>query len=63
MSDLNSSRAVIPEFSVACRRLTPGPGYLEALCEDNVRVLVTPRLWIRVESDMWPVRSTSSQTP
>jgi hypothetical protein len=27
---------VIPEFGVACRRLTPGPGYLEALCEDNV---------------------------
>ncbi|KAE9409300.1 FAD/NAD-P-binding domain-containing protein [Gymnopus androsaceus JB14] len=27
---------LIPEFSVACRRLTPGPGYLEALCEDNV---------------------------
>lgn len=29
--------AVIPKFSVGCRRLTPGPGYLEALCEDNVR--------------------------
>ena len=28
---------VMPEFPVACRRLTPGPGYLEALCEDNVR--------------------------
>ena len=27
---------VIPDFPVACRRLTPGPGYLEALCEDNV---------------------------
>ncbi|KAJ3989070.1 FAD/NAD-binding domain-containing protein [Lentinula detonsa] len=27
---------LIPDFSVACRRLTPGPGYLEALCEDNV---------------------------
>ena len=34
-------RVVIPEFSVACRRLTPGPGYLEALCEDNVCVLFT----------------------
>ena len=33
--DLNSY-AVIPGFPVACRRLTPGPGYLEALCEDNV---------------------------
>lgn len=28
--------SVIPDFGVCCRRLTPGPGYLEALCEDNV---------------------------
>ncbi|KAH7397926.1 flavin-binding monooxygenase [Cadophora sp. MPI-SDFR-AT-0126] len=28
--------ALIPSFSVGCRRLTPGPGYLEALIEDNV---------------------------
>ncbi|KAH9925847.1 FAD/NAD-P-binding domain-containing protein [Epithele typhae] len=27
---------LIPEFPVACRRLTPGPGYLEALCKENV---------------------------
>ncbi|KAF9011133.1 hypothetical protein BDQ17DRAFT_1387598 [Cyathus striatus] len=27
---------IIPDFPVCCRRLTPGPGYLEALCEDNV---------------------------
>lgn len=27
---------VLPDFPIACRRLTPGPGYLEALCEDNV---------------------------
>ncbi|KAF8428410.1 hypothetical protein L210DRAFT_3564312 [Boletus edulis BED1] len=27
---------ILPSFPVACRRLTPGPGYLEALCEDNV---------------------------
>ncbi|TDL19261.1 FAD/NAD(P)-binding domain-containing protein [Rickenella mellea] len=27
---------LIPTFPVACRRLTPGPGYLEALCKDNV---------------------------
>jgi cation diffusion facilitator CzcD-associated flavoprotein CzcO len=25
-----------PDFSPFCRRLTPGPGYLEALVEDNV---------------------------
>ncbi|KAI1787759.1 FAD/NAD(P)-binding domain-containing protein [Ganoderma leucocontextum] len=27
---------LMPDFPVACRRLTPGPGYLEALCENNV---------------------------
>ncbi|KAI0942198.1 hypothetical protein AcW1_002883 [Taiwanofungus camphoratus] len=27
---------LIPDWPVCCRRLTPGPGYLEALCEDNV---------------------------
>lgn len=27
---------VIPDFVPGCRRLTPGPGYLEALCENNV---------------------------
>ncbi|VDB82952.1 unnamed protein product [Peniophora sp. CBMAI 1063] len=26
---------LIPDFAIGCRRLTPGPGYLEALCEDN----------------------------
>ncbi|TBU26572.1 FAD/NAD(P)-binding domain-containing protein [Dichomitus squalens] len=33
---------LIPDFPVACRRLTPGPGYLEALCEDNVEFNSTP---------------------
>lgn len=28
-----------PEFGVGCRRVTPGPGYLEALCEDNVELI------------------------
>jgi cation diffusion facilitator CzcD-associated flavoprotein CzcO len=32
---------LIPEFSPGCRRLTPGPGYLEALTEDNVDVIPT----------------------
>ncbi|KAI0812627.1 hypothetical protein BC629DRAFT_949981 [Irpex lacteus] len=32
---------LIPDFAVACRRLTPGPGYLEALCEDNVEFVPT----------------------
>ncbi|CAK7206047.1 hypothetical protein SEUCBS139899_008830 [Sporothrix eucalyptigena] len=33
---------LIPEFSPNCRRLTPGPGYLEALTEDNVDYIRTP---------------------
>lgn len=37
----NQSLLVIPDFPVACRRLTPGPGYLEALCEDNVRQYIS----------------------
>jgi cation diffusion facilitator CzcD-associated flavoprotein CzcO len=28
--------ALTPSFAVGCRRLTPGPGYLEALVEDNI---------------------------
>ncbi|KAF4167602.1 hypothetical protein CNMCM6936_004659 [Aspergillus lentulus] len=27
---------ILPSFAPGCRRITPGPGYLEALCEDNV---------------------------
>ncbi|KAJ9145523.1 FAD/NAD(P)-binding domain-containing protein [Pleurostoma richardsiae] len=33
---------LIPDFSPNCRRLTPGPGYLEALTEDNVDYIRTP---------------------
>lgn len=28
--------ALIPDFPVGCKRITPGPGYLESLCCDNV---------------------------
>lgn len=28
-----------PAFGVGCRRITPGPGYLEALCGDNVELI------------------------
>ncbi|TAQ91474.1 hypothetical protein B7494_g165 [Chlorociboria aeruginascens] len=31
--------ALIPSFAVGCRRLTPGPGYLEALVESNVEFI------------------------
>lgn len=30
---------LIPKFGVGCRRITPGVGYLEALCEGNVSVV------------------------
>lgn len=32
---------IIPDFSPNCRRLTPGPGYLEALTEENVDYIQT----------------------
>ncbi|KAI0470961.1 flavin-binding monooxygenase [Xylariaceae sp. FL0804] len=31
-----------PSFGVGCRRATPGPGYLEALVEDNVDFVTDP---------------------
>ncbi|KAK7222547.1 hypothetical protein V2G26_010550 [Clonostachys chloroleuca] len=34
--------SVIPDFAPHCRRLTPAPGYLEALCEENVDFIQTP---------------------
>jgi len=34
--------SIVPDFSPLCRRLTPGPGYLEALTEDNVSFITTP---------------------
>jgi hypothetical protein len=33
---------IMPSFAVGCRRLTPGPGYLEALVEDNVDFVSDP---------------------
>ncbi|KAG4413121.1 hypothetical protein IFR04_013738 [Cadophora malorum] len=32
---------VEPDFSPSCRRLTPGPGYLEALAQPNVEYVTT----------------------
>ena len=34
--------AIVPDFSPNCRRLTPGPGYLEALSKHNVSFIQTP---------------------
>ncbi|XXG99735.1 DNA primase subunit pri2 [Hypoxylon texense] len=33
---------LIPSFGIGCRRATPGPGYLEALAEDNVDFITDP---------------------
>lgn len=33
---------LIPSFAIGCRRATPGPGYLEALCADNVDFITDP---------------------
>ncbi|EXJ78174.1 hypothetical protein A1O3_09335 [Capronia epimyces CBS 606.96] len=33
--------SLIPDFPPVCRRLTPGGGYLEAVCEDNVDFIST----------------------
>lgn len=33
---------ILPDFSPNCRRLTPGPGYLEALTQENVEFIATP---------------------
>ncbi|KAF2023486.1 FAD/NAD(P)-binding domain-containing protein [Setomelanomma holmii] len=32
---------LIPDFAPHCRRLTPGPGYLESLTEENVELIKT----------------------
>ncbi|KAF2703625.1 FAD/NAD(P)-binding domain-containing protein [Pleomassaria siparia CBS 279.74] len=33
---------LIPDFAPHCRRLTPGPGYLESLTEENAELVKTP---------------------
>ncbi|OQU95341.1 hypothetical protein CLAIMM_01563 [Cladophialophora immunda] len=33
---------LVPDFNPNCRRLTPGPGYLEALTADNVTLIQDP---------------------
>ncbi|THW94388.1 FAD/NAD(P)-binding domain-containing protein [Aureobasidium pullulans] len=33
---------IVPDFPPHCRRLTPGPGYLEALTKDNLTFIQTP---------------------
>lgn len=40
--DPKLQRDLIPEWDFGCRRMTPGVGYLEALQEDNVEVVIGP---------------------
>ncbi|RAL16150.1 flavin-containing monooxygenase [Aspergillus homomorphus CBS 101889] len=40
---------LLPSFPPACRRLTPGPGYLEALTDDKVHVISSEI--VQVDSD------------
>lgn len=35
-------KALVPDFAVGCRRLTPAVGYLECLSEENVRLVTDP---------------------
>ncbi|KAH8891563.1 FAD/NAD(P)-binding domain-containing protein [Thozetella sp. PMI_491] len=41
-SRIDILEAITPDFPPSCRRLTPGPGYLEALVEPNVEYISTP---------------------
>jgi len=38
-NDETLKKALIPDFAVGCRRITPGVGYLRALVQDNVEVV------------------------
>ena len=40
-SHTDIAERLIPNFAVGCRRLTPGPGFLEALVKDNVEYIPT----------------------
>lgn len=39
LRDAQLERVLIPQWSVGCRRITPGVGYLESLTADNVKVV------------------------
>jgi cation diffusion facilitator CzcD-associated flavoprotein CzcO len=39
INDEKLSAQLIPDFSLGCRRMTPGSGYLESLTRDNVHVV------------------------
>ena len=37
--DPRLTKAMIPEFALGCRRMTPGSGYLQSLTKKNVEVI------------------------
>ncbi|KIW80221.1 hypothetical protein Z517_06836 [Fonsecaea pedrosoi CBS 271.37] len=53
-------KVLIPEWSVGCRRLTPGPNYLESLSRDNVEVAFGE---ITHVSEKGPVLDDGSEHP
>ncbi|KAF3401649.1 putative sterigmatocystin biosynthesis monooxygenase stcW [Penicillium rolfsii] len=40
IADERLARTLIPNYPLGCRRITPGPGYLEALRQPNVTALI-----------------------
>ena len=61
LQDKALEQFVIPAFPVGCRRVTPGPGYLEALASDNVDVVfgeiakITERGCVSANGQEYPV--------
>jgi len=45
-----------PDFTPGCRRLTPGPGYLEALVQDNVHFIKSPIVKVTKDVRTVPLR-------
>jgi cation diffusion facilitator CzcD-associated flavoprotein CzcO len=60
--------ALEPRFIPGCRRLTPGPGYLEALVQDNVQLVKTPivrvtkNAVVTADGREWPVDAIACAT-
>ncbi|KAI5460939.1 putative monooxygenase [Mariannaea sp. PMI_226] len=60
--------ALEPRFAPGCRRLTPGPGYLEALTQDNVDLInspishVTKSGLVTQDGREWPVDAIACAT-
>ena len=53
-------KLLIPEWSVGCRRITPGPNYLESLKRDNVEVVYGE---ISRISEKGPIMEDGSEHP